>query len=68
MARIPVEGVATRTERIAVLVTPRTKSDLIKVSAVHRKSVNTIINDAVSEYLETHKDDLIRYNAFFGEE
>ena len=68
MAKLSLEGQATRTERIAVLTTPKIRKDLEKIATVNRKSLNSIINDAVQEYLDNHKDQVARFNAFFGEE
>lgn len=67
MGRIPM-GSVPRSERMAIFVTPRTKVDLKKVAVVHRKSVNTIINIAIAEYLLKHGADIQRYDDFFGEE
>lgn len=66
MGRIPM-GTVPKSERIGVLMTPRTKSDLTKVAAVRRTSVNNIINTALAEYLDKHGNDLQRYDDFFGE-
>ncbi len=67
MGRIPM-GTIPKTERVAVLMTPRTKADLTKIAVVHRKSVNKIISEAISEYLDKHGNDIQRYNDFFGED
>lgn len=67
MGRIPLSG-DPRSERVAVLMTPKTKSDLTKVATVNRTSVNMIINEAIAKYLEEHQNDIQRYNDFFGEE
>ena len=67
MPRIAMSGEA-RSERIAVLTTITTRRNLDKVAMVQRTSVNDIINTAIAEYLEKHKADIERYNAFFGEE
>lgn len=67
MAKIPmVHG--PKKERVAVLISPRTKADLIKVAWFNQASVNLIINDAIAKYLEEHQNDIQRYNDFFGEE
>lgn len=68
MAKVSFEGKVLRTERIAVLMTPLLKADLVKIAAVRRESVNTIVNNALQEYVANHKDDIQRYNDFFGEE
>ena len=67
MGRIP-SGSVPRSERMAIFVTPRTKVDLKKVAAIHRTSVNTIINIAIADYLLNHGTDIQRYDDFFGEE
>ena len=67
MGRIPM-GVVPKTERLAVLVTPRTKEDLMKVAAVQRASLNKVINVAIAEYIQNHGKDIQRYDYFFGEE
>lgn len=67
MARISIEG-DPRRERVAVLMSPPTKQDIEKVAAVQRSSMNRVILEAISDYLEKHQDDIQRYNAFFGEE
>ena len=68
MAKLSIAGKATRTARVAVLMTPGLKADLEKIAAVRRVSVNTVINDALLEYAINHQYDIDRYNAFFGEE
>jgi hypothetical protein len=68
MAKLSITGKATRSERLAVLVTPGIKADLLKIAAVNRESVNTVINEALLEYLENHQNEIERFNAFFGEE
>ena len=68
MAKLSITGQATRTERLALLTTPKIRNDLEKIAAVNRKSVNSIINDAVQEYLKNHENEISRFNAFFGEE
>lgn len=68
MAKLSISGKATRTERLAVLTTPKIRTDLEKIAAVNRESVNSAINDALLEYLENHQDEIDRFNAFFGEE
>lgn len=67
MGRIPMGG-EPRNERVVVLMTTTVKENLTKVARVQRTSVNLTINAAISEYLEKHKNDIQRYNAFFGEE
>lgn len=57
-----------RSERMTVLVTPRTRQDLTKVATVRRTSVNEIINVLIADYLERNQNDIERYNNFFGEE
>lgn len=68
MAKLSITGKATRSERLAVLVTPGIKADLLKIAAVNRESVNTVINEALLEYLENHQNEIERFNSFFGEE
>ena len=68
MAKLSIEGKATRTERLAVLTTPKIRKDLEKIATVHRESINSVINDAMLEFLEKHQNDIQRYNAFFEEE
>lgn len=68
MAKVSFEGKVLRTERIAVLMTPLLKADLVKIAAVHRASVNTVINNALQEYVVNHKGDILRFDAFFGKE
>ena len=67
MARLSIEG-DPRRERVAVLMTPSTKQDIEKVAAVQRSSMNRVILEAISDYLEKHQGDIQRYNDFFGEE
>ena len=68
MAKLSIAGKATRTERIAVLTELKTRRDLEKIATVNRKSLNGIINDAMQEYLNNHRGEIERFNAFFGEE
>lgn len=67
MAKLSLSG-EPRNSRLAVLVTSTTRGKLEKVAAVQRASVNNVINDAIDKYLEEHRDDIQRYNDFFGEE
>lgn len=68
MARLSISGTETRTARIAVLTEPKIKKELDKLAAVQIKSLNSVINDALVEYLKQHQTDIDRYNSFFGEE
>ena len=68
MAKVIIREDQIRSERVAALMTPILKADLVKIAAVHRTSVNTIINNAIKKYLEDHRNDIDRYNIFFGEE
>jgi predicted transcriptional regulator len=61
-------GGEPRNERIALLVTPTTRDNLSKLAMVQRTSINLVLNKAIEQYLEEHKADIDRYNAFFGEE
>lgn len=67
MGRVPMSG-TPRSERMAIFVTVQTKEDLSKVAMVQRTSVNQVINAAIAKYLEENQNDILRYNAFFGEE
>lgn len=67
MGRIPM-GDVPKTERLAIFVTPRTRTDLLKIAAVQRTSLNMIVNNAVAEYIDKHGKDIQRFNDFFGEE
>ncbi len=67
MGRIPM-GTVPRSERTVIYVTAKTREDLTKIAAVHRTSVNEIINEAVFDYLVKHGNDIQRYNDFFGED
>jgi hypothetical protein len=67
MPRILMRG-EPRTERIAVLMTKKTRDALTKIALVQRFSVNTAINEAIAKYIEEHRDEIRRYNEFFGEE
>lgn len=67
MAKLSIKG-DPRSERVAVLMPPKIKADLTKIAAVNRESVNTVINEALLEYLENHQNEIERFNAFFGEE
>lgn len=67
MGRIRLGG-ELRDERINILVSRKTKSDLTKVAAVRRCSVNQIINEALSHHLQNYNEEIKRYNDFFGEE
>lgn len=68
MPKLSLAGKATRTERLALLTEPKTRNDLGKLATINRTSVNSIVNDAIQEYLNNHRDDIKRYNDFFGEE
>lgn len=68
MPKLSLAGKATRTERLALLTEPKTKKDLEKIATINRTSVNSVVNDAIQEYLSDRQDDIKRYNSFFGEE
>lgn len=67
MGRIPMKG-EPRDTRLVTLVTTNTYKNLEKVAAVQRTPMSAIINNLIVEYVENHRDDIDRYNAFFGEE
>lgn len=67
MGRIPMKG-EPRDTRLVTLVTTNTYKNLEKVAAVQRTPMSAIVNDLIVEYVENHRGDIDRYNAFFGEE
>lgn len=68
MAKIIINQDNVRSERVVVLMTPKTKKELEKLVLMHKSSLSSTIDNAVANYLETYQDDIQRYNAFFGEE
>ncbi|MBR5199332.1 MAG: hypothetical protein IKW20_05830 [Bacteroidales bacterium] len=68
MAKLTFDEKDLKTERVAVLMTPTRKMNLIKIASVQRVSVNTVINNAIAEYVKNHHGDIERFDAFFGEE
>lgn len=67
MPRIAMGG-TPRSERMVAFVTEKTRADLQKVAMVQRTSMNELLNVAIAKLLEDHRDDIQRYNDFFGEE
>ena len=67
MPRIPMSG-EPRSERLAIFVTAKTRSNLTKAAMVRRTSVNQLINEAIERNMVEYQDDIQRYNDFFGEE
>lgn len=67
MPRIPMSG-EPRSERLAIFVTVKTRSDLTKAAMVRRTSVNQLINEAIEKNMVEYQNDIKRYNDFFGEE
>ena len=68
MAKISVNPDYVRSERVVVLMTPKTKRELDKLVLMHKTSLSRAIDNAVAKYLEMYQDDIQRYNDFFGEE
>lgn len=68
MPKLSIAGKATRTERLGLLTEPKTRKDLGKIATINRTSVNNVVNDAIQEYIRNHREDIDRYNSFFGEE
>lgn len=67
MAKLSITG-EPRDTRMVVLATATTYKNLKKVAAVQRMPMNLIMNNLIVEYIEKHREDIDRYNAFFGEE
>ena len=68
MAKISVNTDHLRSERVVVLMTPKTRRELEKLRLMHKTSLSSTIEDAVDKYIELHQDEIQRYNDFFGEE
>ena len=68
MAKISVNPDYVRSERVVVLMTPKTKRELEKLVLMHKTSLSRTIDNAVAKYLEMYQGDIQRYNSFFGEE
>ena len=66
MGRIQM-GTVPRTEGMSFVTTPRTRSDLLKVSTMLRVSVSELINRALAESLSKYGREIQLYDNVFGE-
>ena len=56
-----------KTTRVNLLFRPSTKKNIEKLAYLRKTSINDFINTVLDEYIEAHKEDIDRYNAFFNE-
>lgn len=57
-----------KTTRVNLLFRPSTKKNIEKLAYLNKTSTNDFINIILDEYIESHKEDIDRYNAFFNEQ
>ena len=57
-----------KSRRLNLLLRPSVYSDIAKVATMERVSVNEIINRALEEYGNAHRDTVDAYGRTFGEE
>jgi hypothetical protein len=56
----------TKTKRLNLLMLPSVCSDLAKIAAMKRSSVNELINSILQQYVADNKELLDKYNDVFG--
>jgi len=56
----------TKSARVNLLFRPSTKTGAEKLAYLNKTSLNDFINTVLDEYIEAHKDDIARYDSFFG--
>lgn len=56
----------TKSARVNLLFRPSTKLNAEKLAYLNKTSLNDFINTVLDEYIEAHKDDIARYDSFFG--
>ena len=58
----------TKTQRMNLLLKPSVCEDIQKVAYMKRNSVNGLISDILTEYIEENSDLLEKYKEIFGDE
>lgn len=55
----------TKSKRLNLLIQPSVIEDLNKIATMQKDSVNNLINSALIEYRDAHRDLIERYNKVF---
>lgn len=55
----------TKSKRLNLLIMPSLLEDLSKIATMQKDSVNNLINNALLEYRDAHKDIIAKYNNVF---
>ena len=61
----PKAKAETKSKRLNLLLQPSLLEDLSKVAFMNKDSVNNLINSALIEYRDAHKQDIEKYNKVF---
>ena len=57
--------VETKSKRLNLLLQPSLLEDLSKIATMNKDSVNNLINSALIDYRDAHKDIIEKYNKVF---
>ena len=62
------EGDERKTKRFNLLLRPSLYTKLSKIATMNRQSVNDLINQAMNEYSDSHRELIERYDQTFSDD
>ena len=62
------ETTERKSKRLNLLIKPSLYANMRKIAHMERTSVNNLMDIALNEYAEAHKEQIEAYNAIYGEE
>lgn len=57
-----------KSKRLNLLIKPSLYANMRKIAHMERTSVNNLMDIALNEYAEAHREQIEAYNAIYGEE
>lgn len=63
----PASTEETKSKRVNLLMLPSVYTDITKIAAMKRTSVNDLVNTLLQEHIEENKELLEKYDQVFGE-
>ncbi len=67
MPRPKISEKNRKSERISLIVKPKTKERIIKIAFMRQMSVNDLLQSVLDNYIDKHRADLKRYDEAFPE-
>ena len=61
----PKAKAETKSKRLNLLIQPSLLEDISKIATMNKDSVNNLINKALADYRDLHRDTIEKYNKVF---